>query len=131
LDLLELAFDGLLVRGRRRRLLGTAAVGGSGAIAGSIVAAGRRGRLVRRRRHALERLRERRHAGLHRLDVGALEGLPERGDLVLGLDLVLGIDLVAEVLERPLTLEREGLGLVAGLDLLAPLLVLVGVLLGV
>ena len=65
------------------------------------------------------------------LDVGALERLAERRHLVLDLELVLGRDLVAQVLERPLGLEREGLGLVAGLDLLAPGLVLLGVLLGV
>ena len=69
--------------------------------------------------------------GLDRVHVGALERLAQGRDLVLDLELVLGRDLVAEVLERSLGLEREGLGLVAGLDLLAPLLVLFGVLLGV
>ena len=43
---------------------------------------------------------------------------------------VLGRDLVAEVLEGPLGLVGELLRLVAGLDLLAPLAVLLGVLLG-
>ena len=65
------------------------------------------------------------------LDVGALERLAQRRHLVLDLELVLGRDLVAQVLERALGLERQRLGLVAGLDLLAPLLVLLGVLLGV
>ena len=52
-------------------------------------------------------------------------------DLRLDVGLVLGRDLVAEVLERPLGLEGQLLRLVARLDLLAPLLVLLGVLLGV
>ena len=56
-----------------------------------------------------------------------------RSDVILrlGLGLVLGRHLVAQVLERPLGLERQGLGLVAGLDLLAALAVLLGVLGGV
>ena len=43
-------------------------------------------------------------------------------------DLVLGRHLVAEVADRPLRLEGQRLRLVAGLDLLAPLAILVGVL---
>src|SRR5436190_15784162 len=72
------------------------------------------GRLIGGRRDALQDLGERRHAGLDGVHVGALERLAQRRDPVLDLDLVLGRHLVAKVLDRPLGLERECLGLVAG-----------------
>ena len=52
-------------------------------------------------------------------------------DLVLDVRPVLRRDLVAQVAQRPLGLEREGVRLVARLDLVAPLGVLLGVRLGV
>ena len=65
------------------------------------------------------------------VDVGALERLAQRRDLRLDRRPVLGRHLVAEVLDRPLGLVGQLLRLVAELDLLASLLVLIGVALGV
>ena len=87
--------------------------------------------LVGRGADALEDRRQLLGALLHGSDVVALQSLAERSDLRLGLGLVGRRHLVAEVAERPLGLERERLGLVAGLDLFAALAVLLGVLGGV
>ena len=66
-----------------------------------------------------------------RLEVVTLERLAQGSDLALDVGLVLGRDLVAQVAQRALGLEGERVGLVARLDLVAPLAVLLGVLLGV
>ena len=139
LDLLEFALDGFLAVG--------GAVGAAGAVGLVRTGSGRTGTTLARgiestalvagsRRSSVgsgantgQRLGKRLSSGLDRVEVVALERLAQRGDLVSPLPLVLGRDLVAEVLERPLGLVGQLLRLVAGLDVLAPLLVLLGVLL--
>src|SRR5215213_9243876 len=127
-DLLELAFHRLVAGATGRspgRLAFRLTLGR--AIRAVWPGFGRR-RLVGGRRHAVERLGESRRPSGDRRDVGTLQRFAERRDLVLDRGLVFGRDLVAEVADRPLGLVGELLRLVAGLDLLAPLTVLVGVL---
>src|SRR6476659_9325670 len=132
-DLLELALHGVIGgaavgagpgagAGAGRLALGLAGGSTTGAVgsvgAGHARTIHRAGSLVGGRRDAGQRAGQCIHAGLDGGDVGALEGLAERGDLPLDLGAILGRHLVTEIPDGPLGLVGQLLRLVAGLDLL-------------
>src|SRR5664280_521562 len=119
-DLLELAFDGLVlgVRGRSR-LAGRVPCRAAGP-AVRWRACGR----VRRGPDLGKQVGELRGPRLDHVGLLGLERVADVGDLPLDGGAILGRDLLTEVLERALRLERERLRLVPRLDLLAAALVL-------